>query len=112
LVENVETGTIDNTGIDITQNRMSGNALGINVGGGPFRPNPKGSPPPGPNNFQPYPVLFSVSVQCGRVKVVGRLSAPGGKSYRIDLYSQLRELAGPTDGEKTSSDPIGYRSAS
>jgi hypothetical protein len=69
---------------------MSGNALGINLGGGPFRPNADRAALCGPNDYQSYPVLLDVNRPTGaEVKVAGRLSAVRPlTAYRIDLYSQ------------------------
>jgi len=73
------------TGNLILANEMSGNTLGINLGGGPFLYS--NFLHPGPNDYQPYPVLFSVS-SAGGLQVKGRQPGLGGASYRVELYSQ------------------------
>jgi hypothetical protein len=72
----------DSTGDSILGNSIFGNAgLGIDLGDDGVTPN--GTPPPGPNNFQPYPVLLSAN----NGQVAGYLSAAANTTYRIELFS-------------------------
>jgi hypothetical protein len=78
------------TGNTIFRNRMLANALGINLGGGPFRYNRLGVES-GPNNLQAYPNLFGSRV--GRSFIVnggidGLPLTDAHKAYRIDIYAQ------------------------
>ncbi len=82
----------DATGNRITANEMSGNEqLGIDLGGGGFRYDRLESPlltTPGPNHYQPYPLIDSVRRVSGGVALVGQLQAHRRTSYDIELYSE------------------------
>ncbi len=73
------------TGSQILANEMSGNTLGINLGGGPFHYNGTVSPP-GPNDYLPYPVLYGATPHSG-LEIQGQ--APSSPGVRIQLYSQV-----------------------
>ena len=76
-------------GDHILANSMSGNALGINLGGGPFRYHGiLTGMTAGPNNYQPYPELDAVTMTGGALTVGGRQSGVFGQTQTIQLYSQ------------------------
>ena len=72
-------------GNQIIDNEMSGNTLGINLGGGPFLYD--NASHTGPNDYQPYPQLYGVTSH-GGLHVTGRLNASPDRTYTIELYSQ------------------------
>jgi hypothetical protein len=77
----------DSTGDTILGNSIFGNAgLGIDLGDDGVTPN--GTPPPGPDNFQPHPILLSAA----NGQVAGFFNAAADATYRIELF------AGPASG--------------
>jgi uncharacterized membrane protein len=72
----------DSTGDTILGNSIFANAgLGIDLGDDGVTPN--GTPPPGPDNFQPHPVLLSAA----NGQVAGFFNAAADATYRIELFA-------------------------
>ncbi len=84
----------DSTGNSILGNSIFGNTgLGIDLGDDGVTPN--GTPPPGPNNFQPHPVLLSMRDG----QIAGSLHAAAGVTYRIELFAS--PVSGPAGQGQT-----------
>ena len=62
--------------------------LGIDLGfGGPgVNPNDPGDADTGPNGFQNYPVLTSVSVAGGNAEILGTLDSAASTTYRVEFF--------------------------
>ena len=72
-------------GNQVINNEMSGNMLGINLGGGTFLYDNVSHA--GPNDYQPYPQLTKIGAH-GGLHVSGRLNGSPHRTYTIELYSQ------------------------
>lgn len=59
--------------------------LGIDLGNNGVTPN--GSGPTGPNNYQNYPVLTSVTSGAGWTSIVGTFSSTASTTFRVEFFS-------------------------
>src|SRR5262249_55085223 len=110
------------TGNSIRGNSIHDNGgLGIDLSGN--FPNPDGvtlndsAGHVGPNNYQDFPVLSSVSLSGGLIQVSGQVSGPAGTLITIDFYSNpLPDRAGYGEGQPwlgstpVMTDPTGHAS--
>ena len=65
----------------------SNGGLGIDLGSDGATPNDTGDGDTGPNNFQNFPVLESVSFSTGSVTINGSLNSEASKSYTIQFFA-------------------------
>jgi uncharacterized repeat protein (TIGR01451 family) len=76
-----------------TGDRIDGNSifantgLGIDLGDDGVTPNTPGGPHDGPNDFQNFPVITSVSSDGGLTSILGTLNAAPGTSFTIQFFS-------------------------
>ena len=76
------------TGVAITGNTFSGNGIPIDLDGdGPTPNDPAPDADTGPNNFQNFPVLTSVTLIAGTLTVNGTLTSAPLTQYQIELFS-------------------------
>lgn len=88
IIDNAGDGGVSiygGVGNQVIENEMSGNLLGINLGGGTFLY--ENASHPGPNDYQPYPQLYTIGAHAG-LHITGRLNASPDRTYTIELYSQ------------------------
>jgi hypothetical protein len=77
-------------GNHIFKNFMSGNQVGINLGGGPYRYNSLSLFGSGPNHYQPYPELLAVSRRGATTTVLAELTTGlqhAQETYTVDVYA-------------------------
>ena len=60
--------------------------LGIDIGGGGVTPNDAGDVDTGPNGYQNYPVLTSVSLGSGDADILGTLDSLASTTYRVEFF--------------------------
>ncbi len=108
IINNVGDGGVvvyEGTGNQIFDNEMRGNALGINLGGGPFRYNAINPLPQGPNDYQFYPNVLDSTEHGTGLHVSGLLDDFGHsrETFTIDLYAQrscAQDSLTPGQGEQ------------
>jgi hypothetical protein len=84
----VPVGTTVSKGINISQNSIFSNkGLGIDLGYDGVTTNDAGDGDPGPNDFQNFPVLTSITTNGSNTVVQGTLNSEASKSYHIELFS-------------------------
>ncbi len=97
-------GVADNntTGNSIRGNAIFGNLmLGIDLNDDGVTLNHTGGPIPGPNNFQNFPVITSVTQVVGGTQVQGTLNSAANTTYTIDFYSSpSADASGYGQGQK------------
>jgi hypothetical protein len=85
----------DGSTTPIRGNRISGNlSLPVDLFPSGPTPNDPGDVDGGPNALQNYPVLTSIRLDSGTVRVFGSLNSEPNRTYTIDVYG------GPTCGEQ------------
>ncbi len=77
-------------GNHIFENTLTGNTVGINLGGGPYRYDALGFFDSGPNHYQPYPQLLDASQHGSTVTILAKLTTGllhAQETYTIDVYA-------------------------
>ncbi len=79
---------ISPVGIGILGNSIfANNSLGIDLGGDGVTPNHASSPSTGPNNWQNYPLLTSVSNTAAGTVISGTLNSVPNSTFRLEFFA-------------------------